>query len=474
VKSIVLFELNEVPFRILEYFVTESPGSNLARFYGKFKRHKTYTEDSGHLSPWKTWPTLHRGTTNEMHMLHDFGQPLEEIDRQYPPVWKILSAHGIRTGVFGSLHSYPLPKKEAYCFYVPDVFSSSPECSPDYLEPLQDLTLKMSRESGRNVSRSVPMKEALAVLGSLPKVGIRLKTVGSVISQLVSERIHKWKSVRRRTFQTVIAFDAFLKQMEIHKPQFATFFTNHVASSMHRYWAAAFPGDYKRLGYDQDWIDTYKGEILYSMDKADEMIGDLIAFADKNNYRLLITSSMGQSAIENEPLETQLWITSPERFFNRIGLRAWARRPAMFAQFNFIVENDALELAERAVQSVEINGEKLVYRRDGQFFSLDFGHPNLKELNIAIGGVSVLPKDCGLENISIEDKSTSSAYHIPEGTLLIYEEGENGRDAQKISTLEIAPYILKNFGLDVPGYMRATDLGESPARIESLTRSSSF
>src|SRR5207249_1583136 len=154
--------------------------------------------------------------------------------------------------------------------------------------------------------------------------------------------------------------------------------------SMHRYWAAAFPDEYKSLGYDQDWINTYKGEILYSMKKADEMIGDLIAFAARNNYRLLIASSMGQSAIENEPLETQLWITSPERFFDRIGLPEWARRPAMFAQFNFIVAADAVECAERAVQSVGINGEKLTYRRDGQFFSLDFGHQNLKVLNITI------------------------------------------------------------------------------------------
>src|SRR5439155_1501388 len=105
---------------------------------------------------------------------------------------------------------------------------------------------------------------------------------------------------------------------------------------------------------------------------------------------------MGQSAIENEPLETQLWITSPETFFDRIGLRGWVRRPAMFAQYNFMVESHAVECSERAIQSVEINGEKLTYRRDGQFFALDFGHPNLEKLDITIGGVSVLPGESGL------------------------------------------------------------------------------
>ena len=457
-KSMVLFELNEVPSRILKYFVEESPTSNLARFYGKFRRYETYTEDTGHLSPWATWPTLHRGITNERHLLHDFGQPLEDIDRRYPPVWKILSAQGIRTGVFGSFHSYPLPKNETYCFYVPDVFAPSSECSPDYLEPLQDLTLKMSRESGRNVSSSIPLKEHSAFLWSLPKAGIRLKTIISIAGQLASERTQKWKSVRRRTFQTVIAFDAFLKQLGLHKPQFATFFTNHVASSMHRYWAAAFPEDYKTFGFDQKWVNTYKGEILFAMGKADEMIGDLLEFADKNDYRLVVASSMGQTAIENEPLETQLWVTSPQKFFDNIDLHGWQKRPAMFPQYNFIVADEAADRTERGIQSVEVNGKKLTYRRQGAFFSVDFGHENLKDLKVTIGGVALGLKECGLENISIEDKSTSSAYHVPEGSLLIYDPNENGGNRGKVSTLEIAPYILKNFHLCVPGYMRTGTL----------------
>lgn len=61
--------------------------------------------------------------------------------------------------------------------------------------------------------------------------------------QVVSERVRQARNVRRRTYQSVLAFDIFMKQLESTRPGFATFFTNHVASSMHRYWAAAFPGD---------------------------------------------------------------------------------------------------------------------------------------------------------------------------------------------------------------------------------------
>jgi len=466
VKGIILFELNEVPLRIIEYFIDHSPASNLAKHYDKFRRYRTYTEDTGHLSPWKTWPTLHRGVSDEGHRLHDFGQSVEEVDRTYPPIWKILSAHGVATGVFGSFHSYPLPRKEAYCFYVPDVFSPGPECSPDYLEPLQDLTLKMSRESGRNVSRSLPYKEVLAFVASVPKAGIRLKTLGDIGKQLASEVQQKWKSVRRRTFQTVIAFDAFLKQMEIHKPKFATFFTNHVASSMHRYWAAAFPGEYKNFGFDSDWVEMYSGEILFAMGKADEMIGDLIEFANDNDYKLIIASSMGQNAIESQPLETQVWVTWPEKFFPRVGIEGWERRPAMFPQYNFVVPAAAAGKAEAGLRSVEINGVKLAYRRDGEFFSVDFGQENLEKLEVRIDGRYVSSSDCGLENVRIEDRSTSSAYHIPEGSLLTYHRDEEGGLCGNVSTLEIAPYILRALEVPVPRYMRTGDLDSRSPRFD--------
>ena len=38
-----------------------------------------------------------------------------------------------------------------------------------------------------------------------------------------------------------------MKQLELHKPSFSNCFTNHVASAMHRYWAAIFPEDFDDL-----------------------------------------------------------------------------------------------------------------------------------------------------------------------------------------------------------------------------------
>jgi hypothetical protein len=67
--KIILFELNEVPYKVIRHFCKLYPESNLAKVLSKGRKYETYAEDQGHLSPWVTWPTLHRGVTNEKHFI---------------------------------------------------------------------------------------------------------------------------------------------------------------------------------------------------------------------------------------------------------------------------------------------------------------------------------------------------------------------------------------------------------------------
>ena len=75
-KKVILFELNEVPFRILDEFARWRPGSTFARRRAEFRQFETHTEDTHHLSPWLTWPSLYRGVNDETHQVYNFGQDL--------------------------------------------------------------------------------------------------------------------------------------------------------------------------------------------------------------------------------------------------------------------------------------------------------------------------------------------------------------------------------------------------------------
>jgi hypothetical protein len=462
-NKLILFELNEVPIKIMDYYRTMRPDSWIAKNFDRFNKFESYSENIGHLSPWNTWPTLHRGVSNEKHLISDFNQNLQEVDREFPPIWKILSDHKIGVGVFGSLHSYPLPDSyKDYAFYVPDVFSPSGECHPKYIELFQNINLKLSRESARNVDRKIPFVDAIKLGLKSGKFGFKAGTISEIGSHLVSERFSRWKTVRRRTYQSVLAFDVFYKLLSKNKPDFVTFFTNHVASSQHRYWAALFPTDYENLKYDQDWINTYSNEILFTMDKADEMLAKLGKFVNRYpEYKLVIASSMGQNAIESEPLETQLYIVDHEKFMACFGIAKseFQIKPAMLPQFNYEISVGKINEFKTRLSSAKINQSSISFRDLGNNrFSIDLGHQNLKMVEFSIGDNTFNLSDCGLKNVEIEDKSNATAYHIPEGHLYVYHPTNSAtlgnHHAELVPTCELVPTILANYGIGEKDYMK--------------------
>ncbi len=471
-RKLILFELNEVPYRIVEEFALWRPKSCLAGLLRRCQQFETHAEDRGHLSPWVTWPTLHRGIADDRHGITSFGQDLSELNRQYPPVWSILARQGVSTGVFGSLHSYPPPDDlegdalKNYAFYVPDTFAAGSECFPKKLSPFQEFNLAMAGASGRNVDRRVHWRGALRMLASLPDLGLRADTMLRMGGQLVAERVQPWRRTRRRTCQVVLAFDIFMKQLQRTRPAFATFFTNHVASSMHRYWAAAFPGDYDEFHVTDEWVRTYRNEIDFTMCAFDRFLGRLMRFTQRHrDYRLIIASSMGQAATVARHFETQLYITELPKFMAALGViqSDWSQRPAMAPDTSVVVAEHQAAAFQAALDGLCIDGKGVHYLpHEHGFFHIRLGQADAAERvrDVLLRGERRPIADLGLAHVKIDDRAGCTAYHVPQGTLLVYDP-RTAKEAPlhrmpprvRISTLDVAPFILRHFNVPRPDYM---------------------
>lgn len=466
-KKIILFELNEVPYFILEDYVKRHPASAFSTILETSKQYETFTEDAGHLSPWVTWPSLHRGVNDEKHNLSDINQDTALLDKQYPPIWQLLQKSGINTGVFGSLQSYKENQSlSGYSFYVPDTFAVSPECYPDYLTSFQDFNLRMARESGKNVSQKIDMLRSAKMLLNLPQLGLKFSTLFDVGKQLVHERINQTRKTRRRTYQSVLGFDVFMKLVKRKKPEFCSFFTNHIASAMHRYWAASYPQHYQKVDFTGAWIKDYKHEIDFSMQKADGFLKQLLTFVNKHtDYSLWICSSMGQAATEAIVVETMLYLTKPAKFMQALQMpdNAWEFKPAMVPQCNFKVNLENRNYFIDQLRAILIDGKPLAFsEREPGFFRLDLGQTDGVERisHIHFHGQPIALQEAGFEHLRVEDKVGVTAYHIPQGCLLIYDPEDlsrkNSSQRHQISTLDIAPALLANFNIPIPGYMKDT------------------
>jgi len=465
-NKIILFELNEVPFKVLDWYCQRNQRSNFAFLCQRSQQFKTRTEDKV-MSPWVTWPSAHRGVFDSHHKISFLGQDLESADKKYPPVWQILSDNGFRTGVFGSLQSYPVPKDLSnYAFYVPDVFAPSNETFPESLNAFQQLNLVMSRESARNVSHGIPAKIALQLATQLPSLGISPATIADLVQQLVLERVDSSKLARRRTYQGVLAADIYLRLLNKTKPEFSTFFTNHVASNMHRFWAATFPEDFDPSEHKPEWSERYKAEIEFAMHKADAFLGQLLKFVNANrHYAIWVASSMGQGAEEKIPyVESMLLIADKNKFMKRLGLEKndWEERPAMVPDYSFYVSPEKADRFRHLIQSLIIDGKTIpIYEESNNFFHISLGHTDLdgSEQLATLDGQKISFENLGLRCVESQDSVSASAYHVREGIFLIYESpAKQSIDRTVLPSTEIAPLILENFGIPVPGYMRQHSL----------------
>jgi hypothetical protein len=271
-----------------------------------------------------------------------------------------------------------------------------------------------------------------------------------------------------------MAFDLFEKQLLTHKPQMATFFTNHVASSMHRYWPAKYPHDYVSMKHDSEWIRTYGGEIDFTMSEADLQIGRLMKFVERNpGYGLMIGSSMGQAAVDGQSIvKTQLQVRDLPLLMRALGVPdgAWSKKRSMIPQYVVGVSAEAVADFRARFASLTINGEPVPLTDLGNgVFQFSIGQSNLDDAStdIRLGGAQSTPSAVGMTNVRIDDESGAYAYHIPQGILVVYDPASPcGQDCGTISTQDIAPSILANFSVERPAYMRSGfDLARRPAAV---------
>lgn len=465
----IVFELNEVPWQVMDWFCERNPRSSFAKIRRAGRHYEAVAEDRGHLHPWVTWPSLHRGVNDEEHGIGHLGQDLNEVNRAYPPVWELLRQQGRRIGVGGSLHSYPPPQETRdVSFYVPDTFASGPETIPPGLSSFQDVSLQLTRENGRNVSSRTGGSAVRKLIGALPKMGVTPRSMIEIGSQLVREQTDKTKVNRRRAMQSVLYFDVFMSQLRATKPDFSTYFTNHVAAAMHRYWAATFQDDYDDFRLPDDWIGSYGGEIEWAMRLADGFAARLMRFCEANpGYGLVICSSMGQAATTAELCEGSYQLRDIDKFCAALDIdRADCKQALAMApdvSLHMLTDQAAQRLRAAMPAIIDaLGGEWDIDEANMVHISIRVdASPESSVPDITIGNRSYPIAELGFDFLPDQDKVRLTAYHVPEGVLMSWSPGEDLAGAwerSSVSALEIAPAMLKSHGVNPPEYMRPTAL----------------
>lgn len=454
--KIICYELNEVPWQVVDYFLHERPRSTLGKMLQNAYQLTTHTKDVGELHPWSTWPTVHRGVYNTTHNIRFLNQDIKD---KHAPIWEMLADNGVSCGVFGSLQSWPVMRGEQYRFYVPDTFSRTSETHPSSFSVFQKFNLKYTEKEGGVVPKNLSFSSKdLQEVYRLMCAGLTIKTVCRAGWQVVREYLNPIFKTIRPIFQAPLSFDFYMKALSDTRPQFTTYFTNHVASMMHKYWKHAFPKEFKYALRGE--ADGFKNKnILRAMTIADEQLRRLKDFADQNGYVVMILSSMGQEAIDRGDYKGELHLSHLDVFLKMLGYSGPVRQNlAMHPDFSF--EFDTQEDLEHfkilaSALTRTRNDPLFTFKESGRTLNcnLQSSVDLIQQGHIFKKGEPVLFEESGF---TVEDKDRGTGYHQPRGVWITYHKDLNPNAYRReVESIRVAPTILSLFDVARPSYMAA-------------------
>ena len=463
-RKVLLVEVNEVTWNLIDPLVEEGKLPTFARLKREGAWGAPVSVDlPPQLDPWVTWTTLYTGRPQSDHNVFFLQQPPESIRARR--IWELCHDAGLRVGVYGSLCSWPPQAVDG--FYVPDTFAPDPATHPEHLRPIQVLNLTYTRSvrlpaDGEGLSFKARLGAQLAGLG------LSAGTMARVAAQLARERRRPAARWRRVALQPLVNFDFFRRLYRRHRPDFASFHTNHVAHYMHTYWKAMRPEVFPQETGGEE-VRNYGGAIEYGYRTADDLLRRMTGLLDGDTV-MVVASSMGQKPYIS-PLKGGKAVQqfrSLERLVQLLGAEGRARAlPTMSDQFNLYPDSTAtrdllLDSLKAAyidsparpmfyVETVENSITATLRRHDGT----------------TEDSRCVFPKLDGDASFRFEDlihgtSLVKSGCHDPKGTLLFYGPGVRpGERVGDCDNLDIAPTMLTQLGLPVPEYMKGRVLREA-------------
>ena len=450
-RPVLLLEINEVPWRLLDRFLEHPELPHLRRFFASSETLTTRATDEGELSPWITWPSFHRGIPNTEHGVQFLGQ--DPATFKGTAIWEEYRKKGHSIGICGSLQSWPPSDPGPGGFFVPDTFARDERCIPAFVEPFQKFNLAQTASNARVVNaRSLYSADSLKLALTLPRLGIRSSTCLAIARQLLGERRDKTLLARRPVFQGILAWDIFRKLFDpTHPPTFSTYFTNHVAGVMHRYWDHVFPEDFEKTPSSSAHFET----MLFALRVVDQVLGDAMRYCELNPELLVVfASSMGQGPkVWKRNDGYVMTIPYVDQLMRACDLKPGEFEPllAMVPQVCIRIEDPRKREATRAL----IEGAQA---RSGQtFFSVEEQNDRLSITLVTpsrtdmeagdfrLGTKTTSWKEAGL---SANDVETGTGYHIPEGAMAVYGRGVVASDSRRpILAVEAKKMILSLSGL---------------------------
>ncbi len=443
--QVLLYELNEVPWEIVDLYRQQRPMSALAALLPRATSLTTISEERPvDLQPWRSWPTLHRSLWTRDHNSWDLGQDPETF--RGVDLWTVAARAGRHVGVFGALQSWP-PQRFAGGFHVPDTFARTPATHPPSLQRFQAFNLAMTAENRFAAGTSLPIRQLPIVGADMLRQGLTPMSAFRLGRHLLAERLDPSQVSKRAVMQVVPGFDIFWRLHRRHAPDLSIFFTNHVASMLHRYWADALPLAGAPPGPGQQ-------SILAALDIFDRQLRRMLRWQLEARDRVLvIASSIGQERVEKLEMGSSFVVQDAARLAATLGVADAVVGVGMYpAQSLTLTSAEAAVRALEMLRGVEHPAGPMFrqFRQNGRSVSFEVDYlsdaaalpPSATFVGADSTRVEVALADLGIE-VRTRPSGGNTGEHTTRGILICAGKGIAADDSRReVSVLDVAPSLL--------------------------------
>jgi len=460
--KVIVLEINEISWELMRPWLDRGELVNFTRLRSRGVWGQTVTpEKPPLLEPWVTWVTFYTGVPQEEHGAEFLEQPPETI--RVPRLWDVACQKGKKVGVYGSVGSWP--PKTVDGFFVPGSFSPDSQTFPEELRPIQDVNLRYTRAHAPGTQQP-GLKAMLASIWNLRKLGLNLGVCLRLVKTLAEIKLRPSRNWKKVSLQPVLNESFFCHLWKRFRPDLATFHTNHVAHYQHRFFRAWKPEEFPDPTEASE-IERFGDAIHHGYLVSDWLLGRFMRLCDRNpEVVLCVASSMGQKpwvpARYGDVAPLTCRIRSIERLIDILGLRGKCEYfSSMAPQWNIRIQDAAMRkammdhmfaaryqpLAKSMYHCLEVGDSIVVtpisHHGIGPTSTCTF--PTLE------GQPSYPFSDLVMQ----EDDTRKSGCHDSIGLVGFYGQPiGTGRDLGQISTLDMAPTMLRLMGIDPPLHMK--------------------
>jgi hypothetical protein len=356
---------------------------------------------------------------------------------------------------------------------VPGPFAPSDDTHPPCLRPMQGIN-RLGTQVHNRTANALGHLQMFAKGFELLRLGLRPDTITRIAAQLLRERLQPDQRWRRVCLQPHINFDFFSALYRRHRPDFATWHTNHAAHFMHHYWRAWDDSQFAIKAPAAE-CQSYAEAVPEGYRLCDELLGRFMPLLDSGTV-LVVASSMGQQPFVSERYpEGKIGvrfrdINSILDMLGRNGIEEVV--PTMVPQWNLCIPDagrraEIKALIEAAYRVVGGRHEAAigVEETEGLLTITPFGlsakPPGIRYYFPGMRGHSGQGRP--LDDLFATDTPTvKQGMHHPNGLLCLFGDGiQRGLAMAECTNLDVAPTLLQIMGIPVPKSMRGRVLAEA-------------